>query len=52
MDGDIRVFDSNAILLYPAEKIGKFVPANTHKNKAEIYSWLMFVAIVATITCA
>jgi len=33
MDDDIRVFDSNAILLHAAEKIGKFVPANTHKTK-------------------
>ncbi len=44
MDGDVRIFDSNAILLYLVEKIGKFVPANTPMNKAEMYSWLMFVA--------
>jgi GST-like protein len=44
VDGHIRVFDSNAILLYLAEKIGKFVPAGTPENKAEMYSWLMFVA--------
>jgi GSH-dependent disulfide-bond oxidoreductase len=44
LDDDIRVFDSNAMLLYLAEKIGKFVPAETPKNKAEMYSWLMFVA--------
>jgi len=44
LDDDIRVFDSNAMLIYLAEKIGKFVPSNTPKNKAEMYSWLMFVA--------
>jgi len=43
-DGDIRIFDSNAILLYLAEKIGQFIPENTPANKAEMYSWLMFVA--------
>lgn len=44
LDDDVRVFDSNAMLLYLAEKIGKFVPVDTPKNKAEMYSWLMFVA--------
>jgi GST-like protein len=44
LDGDIRVFDSNAMLMYLAEKNGQFVPANTPENKAEMYSWLMFVA--------
>ena len=43
-DGDIRIFDSNAILIYLAEKIGQFVPENTPENKAEMYSWLMFIA--------
>lgn len=43
-DGDIRIFDSNAILLYLADKIGQFVPENTAANKAEMYSWLMFIA--------
>ena len=36
LDDDIRVFDSNAMLLYLGEKIGKFVPADTPKNKAEM----------------
>jgi GST-like protein len=27
VDGDIKVFDSNAIMLYLGEKIGKFMPA-------------------------
>ncbi len=42
-DGAI-VFDSNAILLYLAEKTGKFLPANTPKSRGELLSWLMFVA--------
>ena len=44
VDGDIKVFDSNAIMLYLGEKIGKFMPANTLQAHAELYSWLMFVA--------
>ncbi len=44
LDGSTRVFDSNAMLIYLAEKIGKFVPANTPQARAEMYSWLMFVA--------
>jgi GST-like protein len=43
-DGDVTVFDSNAILLYLAEKTGKFLPPNTPKNRGELLSWLMFVA--------
>jgi GST-like protein len=44
VDGDVRVFDSNAILLYLAEKTGKFLPANTLAARGELLSWLMFVA--------
>lgn len=44
VDGDATVFDSNAILLYLAEKSGKFLPPNTAKNRGELLSWLMFVA--------
>ena len=36
------VFDSNAILLYLAEKTGQFLPAASHRG--ELLSWLMFVA--------
>src|SRR5271165_369931 len=43
-DDGVFVFDSNAILLYLAEKTGKFLPANTPKNRAQLLSWLMFVA--------
>jgi GST-like protein len=44
LDGDVRVFDSNAILLYLAEKTGKFLPENTPRGRGELFSWLMFVA--------
>ena len=44
VDGDVTVFDSNAILLYLAEKTGKFLPANTPALRGELLSWLMFVA--------
>ena len=43
-DDGVLVFDSNAILLYLAEKTGKFLPANTPQNRAATLSWLMFVA--------
>ena len=43
-DDGVTVFDSNAILLYLAEKTGKFLPDNTPKSRAELLSWLMFVA--------
>ena len=44
VDGDATVFDSNAILLYLAEKTGRFLPENTPKARGELLSWLMFVA--------
>ena len=40
-DGKV-IFDSNAILLYLAEKTGKFLPAAEHRG--ELLSWLMFAA--------
>lgn len=43
-DGDAVVFDSNAILLYLAEKSGKFLPENTLAARGQMLSWLMFVA--------
>ena len=43
-DDGVFVFDSNAILLYLGEKTGKFMPANTPKNRADTLSWLMFIA--------
>jgi GSH-dependent disulfide-bond oxidoreductase len=44
VDGDAIVFDSNAILLYLAEKTGKFLPEKTSKARGQLLSWLMFVA--------
>jgi GST-like protein len=44
VDGDVTVFDSNAILLYLAEKTGQFLPQNTPVLQGELLSWLMFVA--------
>ena len=44
IDGDATVFDSNAILLYLAEKTGQFLPAATPVARGELLSWLMFVA--------
>lgn len=44
VDGDVTVFDSNAILLYLAEKTGKFLPASTPAARGQMLSWLMFVA--------
>ena len=44
VDGDATVFDSNAILLYLAEKTGKFLPGKSLKERGEMLSWLMFVA--------
>lgn len=44
VDGDAVIFDSNAILLYLAEKTGKFLPPNTPKARGELHSWMMFVA--------
>jgi GSH-dependent disulfide-bond oxidoreductase len=43
-DDGVFVFDSNAILMYLAEKTGKFLPANTHNNRAQLLSWMMFIA--------
>ncbi len=43
-DDGVTVFDSNAILLYLAEKTGKFLPEDTPAARGEMLSWLMFVA--------
>jgi GST-like protein len=41
-DDGVKVFDSNAILLYLAEKTGQFLPPAAQRG--ELLSWLMFVA--------
>ena len=42
VDGDQTVFDSNAILLYLAEKTGQFLPGAA--DRGQMLSWLMFIA--------
>ncbi|MFN0185188.1 MAG: glutathione S-transferase family protein [Aquabacterium sp.] len=42
VDGETVVFDSNAILLYLADKTGQFQPAPAERGAA--LSWLMFIA--------
>jgi GST-like protein len=42
VDGASTVFDSNAILLYLADKTGQFLPSPEHRGA--MLSWLMFVA--------
>lgn len=41
-DEGVIVFDSNAILLYMAEKTGQFLPRPA--SRGQLLSWLMFVA--------
>ena len=43
-DGDATVFDSNAILLYLADKSGQFLPGSGDAARGQLLSWLMFVA--------
>ena len=44
VDGDATGFDSNAILLYLAEKTGKFLGPKSGPKRGELLSWMMFVA--------
>ncbi len=44
VDGDAVVFDSNAILLFLAEKTGQFLSGDTPSDRGALLSWLMFVA--------
>ena len=44
VDGDVVIWDSNAILMYLAEKTGKFGGPTTPQGKAEMLSWMMFIA--------
>lgn len=43
VDSDVTVFDSHAILLYLAEKHGRFLPTGA-KERAAALSWLEFIA--------
>src|SRR5439155_7542915 len=43
VDGEVTMFDSNAIVLYLAEKSGKFLPKKA-VERGPMLSWLMFVA--------
>ncbi len=43
-DGEAVLFDSTAILLYLAQKTGKFLGDSSEPAKAQMLSWLMFVA--------
>jgi GST-like protein len=44
VDDGVTVFDSNAILLYLAEKTGAFLPRGDASIRAQTLSWLMFAA--------
>jgi len=44
VDGDVTVFDSNAILFYLAEKTRQFMPDDSPAMRGRMLSWLMFVA--------
>lgn len=41
VDGDVRIFESGAILLYLAEASGRFLPSAA-SERARALSWLMF----------
>lgn len=44
IDAGTTVFDSNAILLYLADKTGRFLPDGGPAARGPMLSWLMFVA--------
>jgi GSH-dependent disulfide-bond oxidoreductase len=44
VDGDVTIFDSNAILLYLADKHARFAPSVTAPERGPMLSWLMFIA--------
>ena len=43
-DGGATLFDSTAILLYLAQKSGQFLADKSEADRAQMLSWLMFVA--------
>jgi GSH-dependent disulfide-bond oxidoreductase len=44
VDDGVTVFDSSSILMYLAEKTGKFLPPKTDKARGELLSWMFFVS--------
>jgi GSH-dependent disulfide-bond oxidoreductase len=44
VDGDATVFDSSAILIYLAEKTGKFLPPAGDRARGELLSWMFFIS--------
>ncbi len=44
VDDGQPIFDSNAILLYLAEKTDRFLPEDSPAMRGQLLSWLMFVA--------
>ncbi len=45
VDGSVSLFDSNAILLYLADREQKFIPTDLKSpDRAKALSWLMFIA--------
>jgi GST-like protein len=45
VDGDVTVFDSNAILLYLGDRQGRLVPPISNAaDRGRMLSWLMFIA--------
>lgn len=45
VEGDVTLFDSNAILLYLADREGRFVPTDPRSPaRAQALAWLMFIA--------
>lgn len=42
-DGETIIFDSNAILLYLAEKTGRFISKDIPNSRGALLSWLMFI---------
>jgi GST-like protein len=43
-DGDVTIFDSNAMLIYLAQKTGQFLPKDTPAAQGDFLSWMMFIA--------
>ena len=45
VDGEVTIFDSNAILLYLADRSQQFVATDLHSpERAQTLSWLLFIA--------